>query len=76
MFEPKISHFFWHLSATLVNDIMTLLTYIMWYYCAVTGESKKIVFTNVGQRKKSRVAEPRVIFGVKIVIRIISENNF
>jgi hypothetical protein len=43
---------------------------LLWYYCAVTGESKKIVFTS-GQRKKSRVAEPRVIFGVPT-----SENNF
>jgi hypothetical protein len=42
----------------------------MWYYCAVTGESKKKI-SRVGQRKKSRVAEPRVIFGVPT-----SENNF
>jgi hypothetical protein len=49
----------------------TLLCYeIMWYYCAVTGESKK-KNSRVGQRKKSRVAEPQVIFGVPT-----SENNF
>jgi hypothetical protein len=24
---------------------------IMWYYCAVTGESKKIVFTNGAKEK-------------------------
>jgi hypothetical protein len=40
------------------------------HYCAVTGESKKKI-SRVGQRKKSRVAEPRVIFGVPT-----SENNF
>jgi hypothetical protein len=50
----------------------------MWYYCAVTGESKNIVFTSgatkkitSGGAKKSRVAEPQVIFGVPT-----SENNF
>jgi hypothetical protein len=40
-------------------------------YCAGTLESLKKLFSRVGQRKKSRVAEPRVIFGVPT-----SENNF
>jgi hypothetical protein len=35
----------------------------MWYNYAVTGASKKIVFAS-GERKKSQVVEPRVIFGV------------
>jgi hypothetical protein len=35
----------------------------MWYYCAVTGESKKIVFTSGATEK--------IIFGVPT-----SENNF
>jgi hypothetical protein len=26
-------------------------TFIMWYYCAVTGESKKIVFTSGATEK-------------------------
>jgi hypothetical protein len=41
----------------------------MWYYCAVTGESKKIVFTSGATEKTTSGGV--VIFGVPT-----SENNF
>jgi hypothetical protein len=52
------------------DNSFSIVLSVMWYYCAVSGESKKQI-SRVGQRKKSRVAEPRVIFGVPT-----SENNF
>jgi hypothetical protein len=43
---------------------------VLWYYCAVTGESKKIVFTS-GATEKITSGGATMIFGVPT-----SENNF
>jgi hypothetical protein len=52
-----------------INDISNVCFNVV-LYCAVDGESKK-KNSRVGQGKKSRVAEPQVIFGVPT-----SDNNF
>jgi hypothetical protein len=46
---PPIMHLITRLITRLIMRLIMGL--IMWYYCAVTGESKKIVFTSGATEK-------------------------